>query len=92
MKKERQTKKDSDKLIVRHLLRTLHMQEREYRKALSELRGHLNVIEKAMSAKDYAAIDMEKLSSRQQLELKLAAPRYDAVEEAVRRGLEKEAA
>lgn len=59
---------------------------------MSELRGHLNVIEKAMSAKDYAAIDMEKLSSRQQLELKLAAPRYDAVEEAVRRGLEKEAA
>lgn len=62
-----QTKKASDKIIVRHLLRSLHMQEREYRKALSELRGHLNVIEKAMSERDYDAIDMEKLSSKQQL-------------------------
>ena len=62
-----QTKKSADRILVRHLLRSLHMQEREYRKALSELRSHLNVIEKAMSAKDYDAIDMEKLSSKQQL-------------------------
>lgn len=62
-----QTKKSSDKILVRHLLRSLHMQEREYRKALSELRSHLNIIEKAMSAKDYKAIDMTKLSSKQQL-------------------------
>lgn len=62
-----QTKKAFDQKIVRHLLKKLHMQEREYRKALSELRGHLNIIEKAMSAKDCAAIDMEKLSSKQQL-------------------------
>jgi len=62
-----QTKKASDKKIVRHLLRSLRMQEREYRKALSVLREHLNVIEKAMSEKDYDSIDMEKLSSKQQL-------------------------
>ena len=62
-----QTKKASDKKIVRHLLRSLRMQEREYRKALSVLRKHLNVIEKAMSEKDYDSIDMEKLSSKQQL-------------------------
>jgi len=62
-----QTKKPADKKVVRHLLRSLHMQERQYRKALSELRAHLNVIEKAMSIKDYDAIDMEKLSAKQQL-------------------------
>lgn len=62
-----QTKKSDDKIIVRHLVKSLHMQEREYRKALSKLRGYLNIIEKAMSAKDYDAIDMEKLSSKQQL-------------------------
>lgn len=62
-----QTKKEFDKLIVRHLLKSLHMQEREYRKALSSLRAYLNVVEKAMSAKDYDAIDMEKLTSKQQL-------------------------
>lgn len=62
-----QTKKATDKIIVRQLLRKLHLQEREYRKALSELRGHLNIIEKSMSVKNYDAIDMEKLSSKQQL-------------------------
>lgn len=62
-----QTKKMEDKKIVRHLLRSLNMQERDYRKALSMLRAHLNVVEKSLSNKDYDAIDMEKLSAKQQL-------------------------
>lgn len=62
-----QTKKSEDKKIVRHLLRSLKMQEREYRKTLSTLRGYLNVIEKSLSSKDYDAIDMEKMSAKQQL-------------------------
>lgn len=62
-----QTKKSEDKKVVRHLLKKLNMQEREYRKSLSLLRKHLNIIEKSLSAKDYEAIDMEKLSSKQQL-------------------------
>ncbi|GEM_PF-116275 len=62
-----QTKKEVDRCLVRHLLRRLSMQEREYRKALSMLRSHLNVIERALSAKDYEAVDMEKMSSKQQL-------------------------
>lgn len=62
-----QTKKSNHKAIVRHLLKALHMQERDYRKILSVLRGHLNVIEKAMSCRDYDAIDMEKMTSKQQL-------------------------
>ena len=36
-----QTKKAEDKPKVRHLLKALHMQERDYRHALSELRDHL---------------------------------------------------
>lgn len=62
-----QTKKSEDKKVVRHLLKKLNMQEREYRKSLALLRNHLNIIEKSLSAKDYEAIDMEKLSSKQQL-------------------------
>ncbi len=62
-----QTKKIEDRKVVRHLLRCLGLREREYRKALSMLRSYLNVIEKSLSAKDYEAIDMEKLSSKQQL-------------------------
>ena len=62
-----QAKKAEDRVIVRHLLRSLHMQEREYRKALSLLRSHLNIIEKSLSARDYDSINMENLSSKQQL-------------------------
>ncbi len=89
-----QTKKEDDKKIVRHLLKCLHMQEREYRKALSELRKYLNVIEKAMSEKNYDAIDMEKLSSKQHLRYAaffkrvLAERRHDYIQ-AVLRGEKK---
>lgn len=62
-----QTKKPGDKLTVRHLLKTLHIQERDYRHALSALREHLGVVEKKMSAKNYAGIDPEKMNARQQL-------------------------
>lgn len=89
-----QTKKNSDKVLVRHLLKALHMQEREYRKALSELRNQLNIIEKSMSAKEYDAIDMEKLSSKQQLRYEkffkrmMAAKRHEYIQ-AVLRGEKK---
>lgn len=62
-----QTKKAQDKAVVRHFLRTLKLKERDYRHALSQLRSCLNVIEKPMSSKDYDAIDMEKMTSMQQL-------------------------
>ena len=62
-----QTKKADQKAVVRHLLRALRMKERDYRHALSELRNHLNVIEKSMSAKDFDNIDMEKMTAKQQL-------------------------
>lgn len=62
-----QTKKANDKIVVRHLLRALHMQERDYRHLLSDLREELNVIEKAMSAKEYDKIKMENMTSKQQL-------------------------
>lgn len=62
-----QTKKAQEKAIVRHLLKALKLQEREYRHALSKLREHLHVIEKYMSAKEYDSIDMETLTAKQQL-------------------------
>ena len=89
-----QTKKASDKRIVRHLLKSLNMQEREYRKALSNLRAYLNIIEKALSAKDYEAIDMEKLTSKQQLRYssclkRILADQRHAYIQAVLRGEKK---
>lgn len=62
-----QTKRKDHKVIVRHLLKALHMQERDYRKSLAALREHLNVIEKYMSANELEKIDMEKMTSKQQL-------------------------
>lgn len=62
-----QTKKAADKIVVRHLLKALHLQEREYRHLLSALREELNVIEKAMSAKEYDKIKMENMTAKQQL-------------------------
>ena len=62
-----QTKKPEHKALVRHFLKALHMKERDYRRALSTLRGHLHVIEKSMSAKDLDSIEMEKMTAKQQL-------------------------
>ena len=62
-----QTKKLDQMGLVRHFLKALRMKERDYRHALSTLRGHLHIIEKYMSAKDLAAIDMEKMTAKQQL-------------------------
>lgn len=62
-----QTKKAEQKALVRHFLKALHMKERDYRHALSTLRRHLHIIEKYMSAKDLDSIDMEKMTTKQQL-------------------------
>lgn len=89
-----QTKRDDHKVIVRHLLKSLHMQEREYRHLLSALRAHLNVIEKYMSAKELDSIDMEKLTSKQQLRYaaymkRVMAKKRHAYIQAVLRGEKK---
>lgn len=46
------------------LCRALHMSEREYRKTLSQLRKHLDVVEVKMSAKDWSEINYEAVPSR----------------------------
>ena len=89
-----QVKKADQKVVVRHLLKALHMQEREYRHALAQLRNHLHIIEKSMSAKEYDAIDMESMTSKQQLRYAdflqrvLAQKRHEYVQ-AVLRGEKK---
>ncbi len=62
-----QTKKAEHRALVRHFLKALHMNERDYRHVLSKLRACLNIIEKSMSAKNCDAIDMEKMTAKQQL-------------------------
>lgn len=62
-----QTRKAEGKAVVSHLLEALGLTEREYRHRLSAMRAHLHVIEKAMSAKDLDSIDMEAMTSKQQL-------------------------
>lgn len=55
--------KDS-KRLGRKIAAHLGMTEREYRKVLSNLRTHINVVEKAMCSKEWSAIDYSKLPSR----------------------------
>ena len=89
-----QVKKAELKPVVRHLLRALHMQEREYRHALSALRGFLHVMEKSMSAKEYDKIDMEAMTAKQQLRYaaflqRVMAEKRHAYIQAVLRGEKK---
>lgn len=55
--------KDS-KRLGRKIATHLGLSEREYRKILSNLRTHINIVEKAMCSKEWSAIDYSKLPSR----------------------------
>jgi hypothetical protein len=52
------------KRLGRKIAAHLGLTEREYRKILSNLRTHINVVEKAMCSKEWSAIDYSKLPSR----------------------------
>lgn len=52
------------KRLGRKVAEHLGLTEREYRKVLSNLRTHINVVEKAMCSKEWSAIDYSKLPSR----------------------------
>lgn len=52
------------KRLGRKIAEHLGMTEREYRKVLSNLRTHINVVEKAMCFKEWSAIDYSKVPSR----------------------------
>jgi len=82
--------KDS-KRLGRKIAAHLGMTEREYRKVLSNLRTHINVVEKAMCSKEWSVIDYSKLPSRAAFMYRKAfakqdADRYSAYLNAVEKG------
>ena len=69
--------KDS-KRLGRKIAEHLGLSEREYRKVLSNLRTHINVVEKAMCSKEWSAIDYSKLPSRAAFMYRKAFAKQDA--------------
>ena len=69
--------KDS-KRLGRKIAEHLGLSEREYRKVLSNLRTHINVVEKAMCSKEWSVIDYSKLPSRAAFMYRKAFAKQDA--------------
>ncbi len=70
--------KDS-KRLGRKIVEHLGLTEREYRKVLSNLRTHINIVEKAMCSKEWSAIDYSKLPSRAAFMYRKAFQKQDGV-------------
>lgn len=66
------------KRIGRKIAAHLGMTEREYRKVLSNLRTHINVVEKAMCSKEWSVIDYSKVPSRAAFMYRKAFAKQDA--------------
>ena len=64
-----QSKKPEDRKLALKLEKELGMEgnHKAYRKLLSELRGHLNIIEKNLSQKTMDEVDFSKMTSKQML-------------------------
>lgn len=62
-----QTKKSEMRKIVFMIEKQMGWDHRTYRKTITGLRDHLNIIEKALSQKDVSRINMEALTSHQNL-------------------------
>lgn len=63
--------------LAKKLCKTLKLSEKEYRKMLSKIRANLKVIEVDASAKNWSAIDYEKVPSMANLKYKNAFLRND---------------
>lgn len=66
------------KRLGRKIAAHLGMTEREYRKVLSNLRTHINVVEKAMCSKEWSVIDYSKVPSRAAFMYRKAFAKQDA--------------
>lgn len=71
------TSSDKTRNMARRFCKALNMSERTYRKTLSMLRKHLDVIEVKMSAREWKAIDYEKVCSKANLKYNSAFLRND---------------
>jgi hypothetical protein len=67
------------KRLGRKIAAHLGLTEREYRKILSNLRTHINVVEKSMCSKEWSAIDYSKLPSRAAFMYRKAFAKQDGV-------------
>lgn len=74
-----QTKKAGQRRIVFKIEKRMGFDHKSYRKAISQLRGHLNIIEKSLSTKDISNINMEALTSRQNLKYGPVLQKIDPV-------------
>ena len=63
--------------LARRLAQRLGLDERTYRKTLSSMRKHLNVLEQKMSAKQWSEIDYEAVPSKANLKYNAAFFRND---------------
>ena len=66
------------KRLGRKIAAHLGMTEREYRKVLSNLRTHINVVEKSMCSKEWSVIDYSKVPSRAAFMYRKAFAKQDA--------------
>lgn len=74
-----QTKKAGQRRIVFKIEKRMGFDHKSYRKAISQLRSLLNIIEKSLSTKDISNINMEALTSHQNLKYGPVLQKIDPV-------------
>ena len=72
-----QTKKAGQRRIVFKIEKQMGLDHKSYRKTISHLRDYLNIIEKSLSTKDISNINMEALTSHQNLKYGSVLQRID---------------
>ena len=71
------TSSAATRALAREFIKDLDVDEKSYRKALSELRAKLNIVETAMCAGEWDKIDFEKVPSRAAMIYRKAFGRHD---------------
>jgi len=77
--------------LAKKLCKHFEMDYKTYRKNLSKLRAHINVVEKNLCTKDYSSIDYEKIPSKAGMLYRKAfskndGPRYKSYLDSVKKG------
>jgi len=75
--KSENTSSSKSRAIARRTRQALNMSSRRYRKMLSELRHHINVLERQISANAWEDIDYEHVPSKAGLQYRKAFYRHD---------------
>ena len=88
------TSSKTTKLHAKYLIKKLGLNSRVYRKTLSKLRATINVLERTMSAKEWKAIEYDKIPSKAGMRYRTAffrndQERYEAFLQSVEKGEKK---